>query len=188
MYLVEKKPQQIEKENQVAELQQLFAENDTVIITDYRGVTVEQDVALRKKLREAGVKYMVAKNTLIKIASQNNGIDALNPYLEGPTAIAFSQDPVAAAKVLGDFIRDNKVTSFKAGLLTGSFLDAAGVEALSKLPSREILLAQVAGCFAAPMSALARVTNLVKEQKEAQGDAPAAEAAPAEAAAEPAAE
>lgn len=179
---MEKKPQHIEKENQVAELQQLFVENDTVILTDYRGISVSQDVSLRKKLREAGVEYMVAKNTLIKRASNNHGIEALNPYLEGPTAIAFSKDPVAAAKILGDFIKEARVTSFKAGILTGSFIDAAGIDALAKLPPREVLLAQIAGCFAAPMSALARVTNLVKEQKEAAGDAPAAAEAPVEAA------
>ncbi len=71
----------------------------------------------------------------------------------------------------GDFIKENKVTAFKAGILNGSFMDAAGVDALAKLPSREILLAQVAGCFAAPMSALARVINLVKEAKESEASA-----------------
>lgn len=164
---MEKKPQFIEKENQVAELQQLFADNSAVVLADYRGITVAQDVQLRAKMREAGVDYRVAKNTLIRIAANNYGINDLDAHLEGPTAIAFSSDPIAAAKIMGDFIKNNKVCSFKAGLLDGKYLDAAGVEALAKLPPREILLAQVAGCFAAPMAALARVTNLVKEAKEA---------------------
>jgi len=178
---VEKKPQLIAKEQEVAELKQLFEESESVILTDYRGITVDKDVKLRAKMREAGVEYRVAKNTLIRIAGHQAGLDQLDEYLNGPTAISFSKDPVAAAKVLGDFIKDNRVTSFKAGLLNGAFLDAAGVDALAKLPSREILLAQVAGCFAAPMSALARVTNLVKEAREAaEGGAPAEEAPAAE--------
>ena len=165
---MEKKPQMIEKEQEVAELQALFEKSESVVLTDYRGITVAQDVKLRAKMREAGVEYRVAKNTLIKIASHNAGYDCLDTYLNGPTAIAFAEDPVAAAKVSGDFIKENKVTSFKGGILTGAFIDAAGIDALAKLPPREILLAQVAGCFAAPMSALARVTNLVKEAKEAK--------------------
>ncbi len=164
---MEKKPQVIEKENQVAELQKLFTDNSAVVIADYRGITVAQDVKLRAKMREAGVDYRVAKNTLIRIAANNYGTTELDAVLEGPTAIAFSSDPIAAAKILGDFIKENKVGVFKAGLLDGKYLDADGLEALAKLPPREILLAQIAGCFAAPMSALARVTNLVKEAKEA---------------------
>ena len=168
---MEKKPQLIAKEQEVAELQSLFEKSQAVVLTEYRGITVAQDVKLRAKMRAAGVKYRVAKNTLIRIASHNAGYDCLDAYLEGPTAIAFSEDPVAAAKISGDFIKENKVTAFKAGLLNGSFVDAAGVDALAKLPSREILLAQVAGCFAAPMSALARVINLVKEAKESEASA-----------------
>ena len=170
---MEKKQQVIVKEKAVAEMQQLFAENEAVILTDYRGISVDKDVKLRAQLRNAGVEYRVAKNTLIKIACNNYGVTSLDSYLEGPTAIAFSKDPVAAAKIIGDFIKENKVTSFKAGLLSGEFLDAAGVDALSKLPSREILLAQVAGCFAAPMAAMARAFNALKEAKE--GEEPAAE-------------
>lgn len=168
---MEKKPQLIAKEQEVAELQSLFEKSQSVVLTEYRGITVAQDVKLRAKMRAAGVEYRVAKNTLIRIASHNAGYDCLDAYLEGPTAIAFSEDPVAAAKISGDFIKENKVTAFKAGILNGSFMDAAGVDALAKLPSREILLAQVAGCFAAPMSALARVINLVKEAKESEASA-----------------
>jgi len=166
-----KKPQMIEKEQEVAELQALFEKSQSVVLTDYRGITVAQDVKLRAKMRAAGVEYRVAKNTLIKIASHNAGYDCLDNYLEGPTAIAFSEDAIAAAKVSGDFIRENKVTSFKAGILTGNFIDAAGIDALAKLPSREVLLSQVAACFNAPMSAVARAFNAYAEQ---QG-APAAE-------------
>lgn len=168
---MEKKPQVIAKEQEVAELLQLFQENEAVVLSDYRGITVDKDVKLRAKLREAGVEYRVAKNTLIKIAANNFGVSSLDSLLEGPTAIAFSKDPVAGAKIIGDFIRDNKVTAFKAGLLNGKFLDADEVTALAKLPSREALLSQVASCFSAPMAAFARALNSYVEQ---QG-APAAE-------------
>lgn len=164
---MEKKPQMIAKENEVAELKQLFEESESVVVADYRGITVAEDVQLRAAMRKADVEYRVSKNTLIRIASHQAELGLLDAELNGPTAIAFSKDPVAAAKVLGDFMKDHKNIKFKAGILTGKYMDAAGVEALAKLPSREILLAQVAGCFAAPMAALARVTNLVKEAKEA---------------------
>ena len=107
---MEKKPQVIAKEQQVDELEKLFEENEAVVLTDYRGITVDKDVKLRAKLREAGVEYRVAKNTLIKIAANKFGVDCLDKFLEGPTAIAFSKDPVAGAKVIGDFIRENKMT------------------------------------------------------------------------------
>ena len=168
---MEKKPQLIAKEQEVAELEKLFEENEAVILSDYRGITVDKDVKLRAKLREAGVEYRVAKNTLIKIAANKFGVDSLDKFLEGPTAIAFSKDPVAGAKVIGDFIRENRMTSFKAGLLSKKFLEAGEIEALGKLPSREVLLSQVASCFSAPMAAFARALNSYAEQ---QG-APAAE-------------
>jgi len=171
---VEKKPQVIAKEQEVAELLQLFQENEAVVLSDYRGITVDKDVKLRAKLREAGVEYRVAKNTLIKIAANNFGVSSLDSLLEGPTAIAFSKDPVAGAKIIGDFIRDNKVTTFKAGLLNGKFLDADEVTALAKLPSREALLSQVASCFSAPMAAFARALNSYVEQQ-GGAEAPAAE-------------
>ena len=195
---MEKKPQLIAKEQEVAQLQQLFEENQAVILSDYRGITVDKDVKLRAKLREAGVEYRVAKNTLIKIAANKFGIDCLDKFLEGPTAISFAKDPVAGAKIIGDFIRENKVTAFKAGLLDGKFLEPKEIDSLAKLPSREVLLSQVASCFSAPMAAFARALNAYAEQA-ASGEpaakvlddgapAPAEEAAPAEAPAEEAAE
>ena len=152
---MDKKPQMIAKEQEVAELQQLFAESQAAILTDYRGITVAQDVRFRTKLREAGCEYRVAKNTLLKIAHHNLDLPELDQYLEGPTAICFAKDPVAAAKVISDFIRESKKTKVKGGLLTGKVTDAAGVDALAKLPPREVLLAQVACVLAAPMAGFA---------------------------------
>ncbi len=175
---MEKKPQLIAKENEVAELKELFDNCQAAIITDYRGISVSEDVALRAKLRDAGIEYRVAKNTLIKIACNNYGSTALDEYLNGPTAIAFANDPVAAAKIFSDFVKQSKKTKIKAGLLTGQFVNADSIDALAKLPSREVLLAQVAGGLVAPMASFAgvmsgmlrqlvNVVDAVREQKSA---------------------
>jgi len=161
---MEKKPQLIAKEQQVAELEQLFNESEAVIVTDYRGITVAQDVKLRKQLREAGIEYRVAKNTLVRRACNNYGSTDLDECLNGPSAVAFAKDPVAAAKIISEFIKDNKKTEIKGALLTGKYIDAQGVDALAKLPSREVLLAQVAGVFAAPMSGFAGVASAMLRQ------------------------
>lgn len=163
---MEKKPQLVAKEQVVANLQKLFEDNTAVIISDYRGITVDKDVKLRKQLREAGVEYMVAKNTMIRLAAKNAGIEGLDEFLEGPSAISFSKDPVAGAKIIGDFIRDNKVTAFKAGTLNGKLLNVAEIDALAKLPSREGLLSQIAACFSAPMASFARALNSYAEKME----------------------
>ena len=161
---MEKKPQVIAKEQKVAELQELFANSQAVFLTDYRGISVAEDVKLRAKMREAGINYLVAKNTLIKIACNNYGSNELDSYLNGPTAIAFAEDPVAAAKILSDFVKESKKTQIKAAMLSGKLIDAQGVEDLAKLPSREVLRAQVAGAFAAPMSSFAGVTAGILRQ------------------------
>ena len=156
---MEKKPQRLEKETEVSRLQGLFKSNDIAVLTDYRGLSVAQDVQLRRQLREAGVEYHVAKNTLIKLACHANEQQALDPYLEGPTALAFAQDPVSVAKLLTAFIKEVKKTEIKAGLLGDKLISAAEVDALAKLPSREVLLAQVVGVFQAPLAGFAGVTS-----------------------------
>jgi len=175
---VEKKPQRLEKEAEVSRLQELFKNADATVLTDYRGLTVAQDVKLRRQMREAGVEYYVAKNTLIKLACHANEQHALDPFLEGPTAVAFAKDPVAVAKLLTAFIKEAKKTEIKAGLLGDKLISVADVDALAKLPPREILLAMVAGVFQAPLAGFAgvtsgilrqlvTVTDRIREQKEA---------------------
>ena len=156
---MDKKPQRLEKEIEVSRLQELFKNSETIVLTDYRGLTVAQDVQLRRQLREAGVKYHVAKNSLIKLACHANEQQALDPYLAGPTAVAFAQDPVTVAKLLTNFIKEVKKTEIKAGLLGEKLISAAQVDALAKLPPREVLLAQVVGVFTAPLSGFASVTS-----------------------------
>jgi len=161
---VDKKPQRIAKEEQVRELEQLLKESEGTVLSDYRGITVTQDVVMRAKLREAGVDYRIVKNTLLKIACNNVGYTDLDPFFEGPTAIAFGSDPVQLAKLLSAAIAENKKGAIKAGLLGDNFINAAQINNLAKLPPREVLLAQVAGAFQAPLAAFAGVTSGILRQ------------------------
>ncbi len=149
-----------EKEAVVKEVEEKLREAQTTIITDYRGLTVPEMAALRNELRQQGVEYKVYKNTLIKRAVDKLDIEGLNDFLTGPTALALSQeDPVAPAKVLAAFAKENKSLGIKGGLLEGSIIDEATIKALAKLPSREILLGKLAGILQAPLAGLANVLN-----------------------------
>ena len=173
-----KKPQLIEKEQTVNALRELLADSQSTMLVDYRGITVSEDTQLRRRLRAAGVVYKVEKNTLIKRACNDSGINFLDSYLEGTTAIAFSKDPVALAKTLSQFMTEFKKMQVKAGILDNQLLTADQVDALAKLPAREVLLSQLLGAFQAPMSSFAgacsamlrqlvTVVDKVREQKEA---------------------
>ncbi|NLZ39027.1 MAG: 50S ribosomal protein L10 [Firmicutes bacterium] len=145
-----------EKERIVAEVKEDLNKAASAIVTDYRGLNVEQMTTLRRALRAENVKYVVIKNTLVRIAARELGYEALEPYLEGPTAIAFGfEDPVAPAKVLTKYAKEFDKLEIKGGLLEGDLIDQARIKALAALPSREVLLAQVAGAFAAPMAGFA---------------------------------
>ncbi|MGI5891177.1 MAG: 50S ribosomal protein L10 [Bacillota bacterium] len=174
----QKKPQRIEKEQEVARLQELFENANAVIMTDYRGITVAEDTALRAKMRENGINYIVAKNTMLKLACNNLGITDLDPYFAGPTAIAFSDNPVELSKIISTFIKEKKKTQIKVGLLDRKMLSASDIDALSKLPSREVLLAKLLGSMQSPLVGFASVSSgllrqlvtvvdKVREQKEA---------------------
>lgn len=128
----------------------------TAIITDYRGLNVEEITQLRRALRAESVKYVVVKNTLASIAAHELGYEALDTYLEGPTAIAYGfEDPVAPAKVLSKYAKTFDKLEIKGGLLEGTLIDPVRIKALADLPSREVLLAQVAGTLASPMTGFA---------------------------------
>ncbi len=139
------------------------------VIVDYKGITVEQDTKLRKELREAGVKYYVEKNSMLRFALHNVGIDGLDSVLEGTTAIALSDDDqTAPARILGKYIEgaDEKSTfSMKAGFIGTELYDAQGVLALSKIPSRDVLLSQLVGSLQGPMQKLAAILKAVEEKK-----------------------
>jgi len=179
--VIENKAVRTEKKEIVKELKDKLLATKGAVLTNYRGLTVAMDTKMRRKLREAGVEYRVVKNTMTRIAAHDAGIDGLDKYLEGPTAIALSvTDPVAPAKVLADFIRENKlqVLEIKAGLVEGKVVDVDGVKALASLPPREVLIAQLLGTMQAPIAGFVRVlggvpSNLVyaleaiRKQKEA---------------------
>ena len=149
------------------------------VIVDYKGISVADDTKLRKDLRAAGVEYSVVKNTLLKIAVKDSGLEGLSSVLDGTSALATSPEDVsAAARILSKYAADSKGKfSIKAGFVEGKVLDVAGVDALAKLPTKEVLLATVLGTLNAPLAAFARVINAIAEKKGAEEGAPAAEAA-----------
>jgi large subunit ribosomal protein L10 len=149
-----------EKEAVVAEVQDKFSRSQSVVLADYRGLNVEEVTELRKKLREAGIEYRVIKNTLTRLAAQGANVEGLDPYLEGPTALAFGyNDPVTPAKILSKFAKDHKNLELKAGVLEGKTITADQIKALADLPSREALLGQIAGLLQSPMRGLVTVLS-----------------------------
>lgn len=174
-----------QKQKVVADLAELIKASASGVIVNYQGITVENDTKMRKALREAGVKYMVVKNTLTGRACEMCGYGELKSCLEGMTAIAVSEnDPVAPAKILKEY--DSKIESFKilAGYCDGEVLDAAGVMELADIPSKEVLIAKFLGSIQSPVYKFAYAVKAVAEKLE-EGDAAPAEAeAPAEAPAE----
>lgn len=167
------------KQQVVEEITEKLQNSVTAIITDYRGLNVAQATKLRNELREVDVEYKVLKNTLTKIAANNIGLQDLDQYLEGPTAIAFSaEDPVAPAKVLAKFAKENKALEIKGGVLEGKVVSLEEINALADLPSREELLAQVlrgmqspltgmANVLQGPLRNLVNVVEAVRKEKEA---------------------
>ena len=148
-----------EKIQAVAELKDRLQSHTVAIATQYKGVTVEQVTDLRRKLRAAGVEFKVYKNTLVKRALDELGITGGAGLLEGPTAWAFSKDPVAPAKIIRDFAKEVKVVAMNGGILEGRAISKAQVESLATLPPKEVLLAQVIGTIAAPLRNLLGVLN-----------------------------
>lgn len=160
----------------VAELTEQLSSACAGVIVDYKGITVTEDTQLRKKLREAGVTYRVVKNSYLRFAFNNIGIEGLDSVLEGTTAIAYSDDELAAAKVLCKYAEDNKNFTIKAGFSEGKALDVATVEALSKVPGKEDLLGMLAGSLSQMIAGFARVINAVAEAKGEGAPAETAEA------------
>lgn len=145
-----------EKVAVVDEVRRHFGEADAAIVTEYRGLKVKDLASLRQALRETGGEYKIYKNTAVRFATRDLGLHELQPMLEGPTAIAFVQgDAAAAAKALRDYARTNAALVIKGGVLGDQVLDASRTVALAELPSREVLLARLAGALAAPLQQMA---------------------------------
>jgi large subunit ribosomal protein L10 len=131
-------------------------EADAVFAVDYRGISVPQAAELRTRLRDANTRFRVVKNTLTERAADDAGAEALKPYLQGPTALVFVQgDAAAAAKTLADFRRTSGLLEFKGGWMNGDVLSAEQIDAIAKLPSREVLYGRLVGMVASPLTGLA---------------------------------
>ena len=171
-----------QKKQVVADLAELIKASASGVVVNYQGITVDNDTALRKALREAGVKYVVMKNTLTGRACEMCGYGDMKQYLNGMTAIAISspEDPIAPAKILKEYAE--KIESFKilAGYCDGEVIDAAGVNNLAEIPSKEVLIAKFLGSIKSPIYNFAYALQAVVDKKNEGEEAPAAEAAPAE--------
>ncbi|MCR4679464.1 MAG: 50S ribosomal protein L10 [Lachnospiraceae bacterium] len=175
----------------VAEISEQIKDADSIVVVDYRGLTVAEDTKLRKALREEGVVYKVYKNTFITSAIKGTDFEGIAPYLEGPTAIAIGkEDATAPARVIAKFAKDAKALEIKGGVVEGNVYDVKGIEKIATIPSRDQLISKLLGSLQSPITNFARVMNQLAEKGGAQAcaapveAAPAAEEAPAEAPAE----
>lgn len=149
----------------VAEISELLNGAQTAVVVDYRGLTVAQDTELRKQLREAGISYKVYKNTMIKRAAEGTAFAALDPHLEGPTAIAVSKtDATAPARILAEFAKKADKLEIKGGIVEDTYYDAKGMQAIATIPSREVLLGRLLGSMQSPIANFARVLNQIAEK------------------------
>ncbi|QJA05829.1 50S ribosomal protein L10 [Thermosulfurimonas marina] len=170
-----------QKEALVKSLREKFEEAQAVFVTSFKGLTANESNELRKKVREAGGEYRVVKNTLLRIASSGTPAEPLQQFIEGPTGIALAyKDPVALAKVLTEFAKEHEALILRGAALQGKPVEAKGIEALAKLPPREVLLAQLLGLLQAPPARLVQllanvlrsflyVLKAIEEKKRAEG-------------------
>ena len=174
----------------VDEISASIKDAQSVVLVDYRGLTVEQDTQLRRNLREAGITYKVYKNTFMNFAFKGTEFEGLTQYLEGPSAVAISTDDATApARVLAEFAKTADKLEIKAGVVEGTVYDAKGIASIASIPSRDVLISRLLGSIQSPITNFARVMNQLAEKGgagavEAPAAAPAEEAAPVEAPAE----
>ena len=166
----------------VQEISEQIKDAQSVVVVDYRGLTVAEDTQLRKQLRGAGVAYKVYKNTLVNFAIKGTDFESLSDVLEGPNAFAISTtDATAPARVIAKFAKTAPALEIKAGVVEGTFYDADGMKAIATVPSREELLSKFLGSIQSPITNFARVINQIAEKGGAADvEVKAEEAAPAE--------
>ena len=171
-----------EKQAIVAELTEKIQKATSGVIVDYKGITVEEDTALRKECRESNVNYAVVKNTLLRFAFNNTGLNELDGLLNGTTSLALSEDAVAPARVMADYAKklDGKF-EIKGGFMDGKPVDLATIQSLASIPALPVLQAQFLGTMLAPITGLAVVLKQIAE-KDGEAAPAAEEAAPAPAA------
>ncbi|MBF0152428.1 MAG: 50S ribosomal protein L10 [Magnetococcales bacterium] len=168
-----------EKSQVIDDVRASLGRSRVAVVAHYRGMTVGEMTELRRKIRESGSEFRVVKNTLAKRAAQGTPFEGLDALLTGPTSLATSMDPVAPAKALDDFAKDHPNLQIVGGVLDGKLVDAKGITALAKLPSREVLLARMLGSLNSPIQgfvgvlaavpgSLVRVLAQIQKQKEEQ--------------------
>ena len=172
----------------VEEISASLKDAQSLVVVDYRGLTVAEDTQLRKTLRENGISYKVYKNTYVSRAVEGTEFESLRTVLEGPSAFAVStEDATAPARVLAEFAKKAPKLEIKAGIVEGTYYDAAGMQQIATIPSRDVLLSKLLGSLQSPVTNLARVLNQIAEKGGAADAAveaaPAAEEAPVEEAA-----
>jgi len=159
------------KQPVVEEISAGIKDAQSVVLVDYRGLTVEQDTQLRKSLREAGVSYKVYKNTMMNFAFKGTQFEGLDAYLSGPSTFAFSyEDAAAGASIINKVAKDVKELEFKAGVVEGVLYDAAGMKVIADIPSRDVLLSKLLGSFKSPMSSFARVIDQIAKKGESAAE------------------
>ena len=166
----------------VQEISENIKDAQSVVVVDYRGLTVAVDTQLRKALREAGISYKVYKNTLVSRAVEGTEFESLRESLEGPSAFAISKDDATApARILAKFAKTAPALEIKAGVVEGNFYDAEGMKAISDIPSRDELVSRLLGSLQSPITNFARVLKQIAEKDGSVEEAAPAEEAPAEA-------
>jgi large subunit ribosomal protein L10 len=159
-----------QKKQLVTEIADKLKASKSIVVVDYRGLSVAEVTELRKQLRDAGIDFKVYKNTMTRRAAETAELSGLNDALTGPNAIAFStEDVVAPAKIINDFAKKHEALEIKAGVIEGNVATAEEVKALAELPSREGLLSMLLSVLQAPIRNLALATKAVADQKEEQG-------------------
>lgn len=150
----------------VNEIKEKLEKASSIVIVDARGLTVEQDTGLRKKLRDAGVDYKVYKNTLMALAVKDTSFEGLSDFLSGPSTFAFSYgEATTAAGILNDAAKTIKALEFKAGIIENTVYDAEGMHKVAGIPSRDVLLSKLLGSFKSPMASFARVIQAVADKE-----------------------
>jgi large subunit ribosomal protein L10 len=162
-----------EKEAVISEVTGLATKAQTLVIAEYRGITVADMTKLRTIARSNGVSLSVLKNTLARRAVAGSGFEVVSDQMTGPLIYGFSEDAVAAARVVADFAKTNDKLVIRAGAFAGKALDVNGVKQLASIPSKEVLLAQLLGLMQSPISRIARVMAALAEQKGGGAEAPA---------------
>lgn len=160
-----------QKKQVVEEIKAKISAASSIVLVDYKGLTVAQDTELRNRYRAAGVEYKVLKNRLVKIAFKELGYNQFEKFLDGPTAVAFGgADSMAPAKITVESAKAFTKLSAKCGMVDGTFFDEQGIKAVALLPSREVLLSKMLGSLLAPISKFAYVLSAIKDQRSASAE------------------